>query len=77
MSKIQDAAIAYIKAERGMSVRIAEALKIKKAAVYQWRKVPPARVQTVSPIMGPDWPPQRIRPDIFGEYLSRRRRHHH
>lgn len=68
MSKKQDAAIAFIKAERGMSVKIAKALKIQKAAVYQWRKVPPARVQTVSPIMGREWPPERIRPDIFGKH---------
>jgi pyruvate kinase len=63
MSKKQDAAIAKIKGERGMSVRIANALKIKKAAVYQWQKVPPARVQIVSEII--DMPPEKIRPDIF------------
>jgi hypothetical protein len=44
-------------------VRIAEALGIDKAAVYQWPRVPPTRVQIVSEING--MPPEEIRPDIF------------
>jgi pyruvate kinase len=63
MSKKQDAAIAKIRGERGLSVKIAEALKIRKAAVYQWQRVPPLRVQKVAEII--DWPPEKIRPDIF------------
>jgi pyruvate kinase len=62
-AKKQDAAIAKIRAERGLSVRIAEALKIKKAAVYQWRRVPGTRVMRVAEII--DMPPEKIRPDIF------------
>jgi hypothetical protein len=63
MAKRADAAIAKIRATRGMSVRIAEALKIRKAAVYQWRRVPPSRVYRVAEII--DMPPEKIRPDIF------------
>lgn len=64
MSKTKpDAAITKIRAERGMSVRIAEALKIRKAAVYQWRRVPGTRVVQVAEIIG--MPPEKIRPDIF------------
>ena len=44
-------------------VRIAEALKIEKQSVYDWKKVPPLRVMTVSEIIG--WPPEKIRPDVF------------
>jgi len=58
-----DAAIAKIRANRGLSVRIAEALKIRKAAVYQWKKVPPNRVKVVAKII--DMPPEEIRSDIF------------
>jgi hypothetical protein len=64
MSKAKpDAAIAKIRANRGMSVRIAEALKIRKAAVYQWRRVPGTRVMQVAEII--EMPPEKIRPDIF------------
>ena len=44
-------------------VRIAEALKIEKQSVYDWKKVPPLRVLTVSEIIG--MPPEKIRPDVF------------
>jgi hypothetical protein len=63
MSKKIDPAIAEIRAMRGMAVRIAEALKIDKAAVYQWKKVPATRVQVVAELIG--WPPERVRPDVF------------
>jgi hypothetical protein len=63
MAKKLDPAIALIRANRGMAVRIAEALGIDKQAVYQWKKVPPLRVLTVSEIIG--MPPEKIRPDVF------------
>jgi hypothetical protein len=62
--KKRDAAIARIRGKRGLSVRIADALKIRKAAVYQWERVPPARVRQVAPLI--DMTPEQIRPDIFG-----------
>ena len=46
-----------------MAVRIADALGIKSQAVYDWKKVPPTRVLTVSEIIG--WPPEKIRADVF------------
>ena len=58
-----DPAIAFIRANRGMAVRIADALGIKSQAVYDWKKVPPTRVLTVSEIIG--WPPEKIRADVF------------
>jgi hypothetical protein len=58
-----DAAIAKIRANRGLSVQIAKALKIRKAAVYQWRQVPGTRVLDIAKII--DMPPEKIRPDIF------------
>jgi pyruvate kinase len=63
MAKKMDIAIAKIRSERGLPVRIAKALKIRKAAVYQWNRVPPARVYSVAEII--DMPPEKIRPDIF------------
>jgi pyruvate kinase len=48
---------------RGQSTEIARALGIERAAVYQWKRVPPHWVQDVSRIIGV--PPEKIRPDIF------------
>ena len=63
MSKKVDPAIARIRAIRGMAVRIAEAFKIDKAAVYQWKRVPADRVLIVSELIG--MPPEQVRPDVF------------
>jgi hypothetical protein len=52
-----------IRRTRGQAVRIAEACGINKTAVYQWKRVPPERVPTVSTIIG--LPPEQIRPDVF------------
>ena len=46
-----------------MAVRIAEALKIHKAAVYQWKRVPATRVHIVSEMIG--MPQEEIRSDVF------------
>jgi DNA-binding transcriptional regulator YdaS (Cro superfamily) len=61
-----DPAIAMIRAERGLAVRIADALGIDKSAVYQWVRVPATRVQIVSELIG--MPPEKIRPDIFKRF---------
>jgi len=45
------------------AVRIAETLGIEKQSVYDWKRVPPLRVLTVSEIIG--MPPEEIRPDVF------------
>jgi Protein of unknown function (DUF3489) len=58
-----DRAINKMKSRRGLSVRVAKACGIRKAAVYQWTKVPSTRVMTVAPILG--MTPEEIRPDIF------------
>jgi hypothetical protein len=52
-----------IHAQRGLSVRIADACGIHRSAVYQWRRVPPQWVHTVAEVTG--WTPEQIRPDIF------------
>ena len=48
---------------RGMSAEIARACGIHRTAVYQWRRVPPERVQIVAELTG--WAPEQIRPDVF------------
>jgi DNA-binding transcriptional regulator YdaS (Cro superfamily) len=58
-----DPAIEKIRAERGLATRIAEACGIDRAAVYQWKRVPPGRVHTVAPII--KMKPEEIRPDVF------------
>lgn len=52
-----------IRETRGMSVQIAEACGIDKAAVYQWKRVPPQWVNVVAKIIKKR--PEQIRPDIF------------
>lgn len=42
---------------------LAEALRIDRQAVYQWKRIPPSRVRAVSRITG--IPPHVLRPDIF------------
>lgn len=59
----RDPACAKIRASRGLSVRVAEACKIERAAVYQWKKVPIERVHQVAAVIG--MTPEQIRPDIF------------
>lgn len=48
---------------RGLSVRIAEACGVHRAAVYQWKQVPPHHMATVGRIMR--LKPKDIRPDLF------------
>jgi transcriptional regulator with XRE-family HTH domain len=58
-----DRVMRQIRKTRGLSVKVAQACGVSRAAVYQWRRVPPAWVQTVAPIVG--LTPEEIRPDIF------------
>ena len=52
-----------IRSERGLSVKIAKACGIERAAVYQWKRVPVERVHEVAAVIGQT--PEQIRPDIF------------
>lgn len=61
--KKPDKAIELIRAERGLAVRVAEACGIDRAAVYQWERVPIARVYEVAELLGMSV--EDIRPDIF------------
>ena len=65
-----DRTIRSIRKTRGQAVEIADACGITKAAVYQWKQVPPHWVTTVSKITGV--PPEKIRPDIFGNGRKKR-----
>ena len=58
-----DRAVTKIRSTRGLSVKVAKACGIERAAVYQWTKVPVERVHTVAKLIG--LTPQQIRPDIF------------
>ena len=60
-----DKVVKGIRATRGQSTEIARALGIERAAVYQWKRVPPHWVKRVAKIIG--LPPEKIRPDIFGK----------
>jgi DNA invertase Pin-like site-specific DNA recombinase len=58
-----DAVVRKFRAQRGMPSAIARACGIERAAVYQWKRVPPQWVYQVSDIMG--MKPEDVRPDIF------------
>lgn len=58
-----DRIMARIRAERGLSVRVAQACGIARTAVYQWTKVPLERVHVVADLLG--IPPEQVRPDFF------------
>ena len=63
MPATKDKTMAYIRSVRGMSVKVANACEIDRAAVYQWVRVPVERVHTVAKVTG--LTPEKIRPDIF------------
>ena len=71
MASELDAAMKHILATRGLSVRVAEACGIERAAVYQWTRVPVERVHQVAKVLR--WSPKKIRPDIFGSAAQRER----
>lgn len=58
-----DKLLAYLDAERGRRLRLAEALKINPGAISQWIRVPAERLGEVSRATG--IPPHELRPDIF------------
>jgi len=58
-----DDVVRSIRETRGLSVQIAKACGIERAAVYQWRRVPPHWVNEVAKIT--KLSPKKIRPDIF------------
>jgi len=66
-----DKAIEFIRGNRGMAVRIAEACDINRTAVYQWERVPIERVYDVAAVIG--WTPEQIRPDFFRDRPTRAR----
>ena len=63
---------ADILATRGIPSVIARACGISAQAVFQWKTVPPHWVRTVADIT--KIPAERIRPDVFGDAPSPRRR---
>jgi pyruvate kinase len=67
-TKDRDKAVTKIRSKRGLSVRVAEACGIERAAVYQWKKVPIERVYDVAPVI--DMTPEQIRPDIFKRFIK-------
>jgi hypothetical protein len=64
-----DEVMTKIRSERGLSVRIAEACGVARAAVYQWKRVPVGHVDTVAAVL--KMSRKRIRPDIFGPKQGR------
>ena len=71
MKNRPDKTIERIRAERGLAVRVAEACGIDRAAVYQWERVPIARVHEVADVLRLQ--PEEIRPDIFRKGRGSRR----
>lgn len=58
-----DEIIHYIRFKRGLSVKVARACGVSKAAVYQWKKVPAPHAHTVAALLEVDV--KHVRPDIF------------
>ena len=71
MNNKPDKTIERIRSERGLAVRVAEACGIDRAAVYQWERVPIARVHEVAEVLRMQ--PEQIRPDIFRKARGSRR----
>lgn len=62
-ARVAMAAIAKIRATRGMMAKIADALKISQQAVCVWKKVPPQHTLAVEKITG--IPREKLRPDLY------------
>jgi hypothetical protein len=58
-----DKAMTKIRTTRGLSTEVARACGVHRAAVYQWKRVPPQWVNIVAGVI--DMAPSSIRPDIF------------
>jgi DNA invertase Pin-like site-specific DNA recombinase len=65
-----DDVVREIRATRGLSTAIARALGTSRAAVYQWKRVPPHWVHQVAKITG--LRASELRPDIFPPKRKRR-----
>jgi DNA-binding transcriptional regulator YdaS (Cro superfamily) len=65
-----DGAMTKIRRERGLATKIARACNVSRAAVYQWRAVPPQWIYQVADVTG--MTPEEIRPDIFRRPKKRR-----
>lgn len=57
-----------IRARRGLMFKISKDLKVTRAAVCGWVRVPAERVLAVERITG--IPRQKLRPDIFGAMIG-------
>lgn len=55
--------IAYLNAERGRRVALAETLEISPSAISMWTRVPGERLMDVSRATG--LAPEELRPDMF------------
>jgi hypothetical protein len=69
MKPKRDKLMTKIRAERGMSSKIAVACGIERSAVYQWTKVPLKRVHAVADVLG--IPPAQVRPDFFRRRVAK------
>jgi hypothetical protein len=67
-----DKVMSMIRNKRGMSMRVAEACGIQRAAVYQWKQVPLNRIHIVAEVLG--LKPEQIRPDFFQKPVKRRQK---
>jgi hypothetical protein len=59
----EDEIIHYLRFKRGLRAKVARACGIRRAAVYQWNRVPPRHAHTVAQLLGVEV--ENVRPDIF------------
>lgn len=52
-----------IRRTRGLSIRIAEGLGLKRQAIYQWHEIPAKYLRKVEKITG--IPKEKLRPDLY------------
>ncbi len=60
---MDDPAMRYIRETRGLAAKIAEAIGVKRQAIYQWKRVPPDRVNDVAAVI--EKSPHFVRPDLY------------
>lgn len=58
-----DPVVLKLREQRGLLTKVAGALGISRAAVSDWKRVPPKHVHRVAKLL--NWHPHTIRPDIF------------
>jgi Putative antitoxin of bacterial toxin-antitoxin system, YdaS/YdaT len=59
----RDKMMTRIRAEWGLSLKVAKACGVTRGAVYQWKRVPTDHIHAVADLIGVR--PEDIRPDIF------------